>query len=100
LWSKLLEALTQFLNDISIDEVPRVDLGQTNVIYNIPHPSLLMHIHDKASRNALLLIQEIKRDIVYRRMNLPPSAQKVTDPRKLRAHIDSATGDLAPTYST
>jgi hypothetical protein len=90
LWSKLAEALTRLLSDISIDEVPRVDLDQTNVIYNIPHPSLLLHIHDNASRNALLLIQEIKRDIVYRRMNMPPSAQKVTDPRRLPAHIDSA----------
>jgi hypothetical protein len=91
LWSKLVESLTRLFNDISTDGVPRVDLGQTNVIYNIPHPSLLLHIHDKASRNALLLlIQEIKRDIVYRRMNLPPSAQQITDPRRLTAQIDSA----------
>jgi hypothetical protein len=55
-----------------------------------PHPSLLLHIQDKPSRNAiLLLIQEIKRDLIYRRMNLPPSAQQVTDPRRLAAHVDS-----------
>jgi hypothetical protein len=90
LWSKLAEGLTMLLNDISIDDVPRVELGQTNIIFNIPHPSLLLHIHDKLSRNAiLLLIQELKRDIIYRRMNLPPSAQQVTDSRRLAAHIDS-----------
>jgi hypothetical protein len=73
-----------------LDEVPRVELGQTNIIFNIPHPSLLLHIQDKPSRNAiLLLIQEIKRDLIYRRMNLPPSAQQVTDPRRLAAHVDS-----------
>jgi hypothetical protein len=77
LWSKLAESVTRLFNDISTGRVPRVDLGQTNVIYNIPHPSLLLHIHDKASRNALLLlIQKVKRDIVYGRMNLPPSAQQ------------------------
>ncbi len=77
LWSKLAEAMTRLFNDISVDEVPRVDLGQTNVIYNIPHPSLLLHIHNKASRNTLLLlIQEVKRNIVYRRIKLPPSAQQ------------------------
>jgi hypothetical protein len=90
LWNKLAESLTKLLNDVSVDEVPRVELGQTNIIFNIPHPSLLLHIHDKTSRNAiLLLIQEVKRDIIYRRMNLPPSAQQVTDPRRLAAHIDS-----------
>jgi hypothetical protein len=73
LWGKLADALTQLFNDISPDDVPRVDLGQTNIIFNIPHPSLLLHIRDKESRNALLLlVQEIKRDIIYRRMNLPP----------------------------
>jgi hypothetical protein len=45
--------------------VPRVDLGQTNIIFNIPHPSLLLYIPDKETRNAiLLLVQEIKRDII------------------------------------
>jgi hypothetical protein len=72
------------------DAAPRVDLGQTNIFYNIPHSSLLLHIHDKESSNALLLlIQEIKRDIIYRRMNLHLSAYQVTDPRRLAAHIDS-----------
>ncbi len=90
LWSKLAESWTRLFNDISHEEVPRVDLGQTNVIYNIPHPSLLLHIHDQATRNALLLlIQEVKRDIINRRMNLPPSAQQATDPRRVTAHIDS-----------
>jgi hypothetical protein len=77
-------------NDISSDRVPRFELGQTNIIFNIPHPSLLLHIHDKTSRNAILLmIQEVKRDIIFRRMNLPPSAQQITDPRRLAAHLDS-----------
>jgi hypothetical protein len=90
LWGKLAESLTMLLNDISIDDVPRVELGQTNIIFNIPHPSLILHIQDKPSRNAiLLLIQEVKRDIIYRRMNLPPSAQRVPDPRRLAAHLDS-----------
>jgi hypothetical protein len=88
---QLADSLTQFFNDFSTDDVPRVDLGQTNVIYNIPHPSLLLHIHDKELRNAvLLLVQKIKRDIIYRRMNLSPSAHQVTDPKRLASQIDSA----------
>jgi hypothetical protein len=90
LWSKLAEGLTMLFNDVSSDRVCRVELGQSNIIFNIPHPSLLLHIYDKTSRNAiLLLIQEVKRDIIFRRMNLPPSAQQITDPRRLTAHLDS-----------
>ncbi len=90
LWSKLAESLTMLQNDISTDEVPRIELGQTNIIFNIPHPSLILHVHDKSSRNTILLLtQEVKRDLIYRRMNLPPSAQQVTDPRRLAAHLDA-----------
>jgi hypothetical protein len=90
LWSKLAEGLTMLFNDISSDRVPRVELTQTNIIFNIPHPSLLLHIHEKTSRNAiLLLIQEVRLDIIFRSMNLPPSSQQVTDTRRLAAHLDS-----------
>jgi hypothetical protein len=90
IWDKLAEGLTMLLNDASVDRVPRIELGQTNIIFNIPHPALLLHIHDKSSRNAiLLLVQEVKRDLIYRRMNLPPSAQQVNDSRRLVAHLDS-----------
>ncbi len=91
LWTKLADSWTRLLNDNSLEPVPRVELGQTNFIYNIPHPSLILHIHDQAARNALLLlVQEVKRDIIYRRMNLPPSARQLSDPRRITAHIDSA----------
>ncbi len=87
---KLADGLTMLLNSISTDRVPRIELGRTNIIFNIPHPSIIPHIHDKSSRNAiLLLVQEVKRDLIYRRMNLPPSAQQITDPRRLAAHLDS-----------
>jgi hypothetical protein len=90
LWDRLSSILTELFNSTSIDRVPRVELGQSNIIYNIPHPSILLHIPDKTTRNTLLLlVQEVKRDIIYRRMNLPPSAQQITDPRRLAAHMDS-----------
>jgi hypothetical protein len=38
----------------------------------------------------LLLVQEIKRDIIYRRFNLPPSAHQIIDPRRLTAYLGSA----------
>jgi hypothetical protein len=42
------------IQPMSTDRVLRVELGQTNVIYNIPHLSLLLHIPDKTMRNTLL----------------------------------------------
>ncbi len=83
--------LTQYFNNKvqSEDWVPRVELGETNVIYNLPYPSILLYITDKTTRNTLLLlIQEMKRDIVDQRMNLPPSVQQVTALQRLVAYID------------
>jgi hypothetical protein len=95
LWGKFTDALTQLFGDTSQDDVPRVDLGQTNIIFNIPHPSLLLYVRNKESRNALLLlIREIKRDIIYRRMSLPPSAHQIIDPRRLTAQLGSAARRL------
>jgi hypothetical protein len=31
----------------------------------------------------------MKRDIIFRRMNLPPSARTITDPHRLVAHLNS-----------
>ncbi len=51
---------------------------------------LIIHIPDKLSRNTLLILtQEIKRDIIYRRLNLPPSANHIMDPPRLAAHLNS-----------
>jgi hypothetical protein len=36
----------------------------------------------------IMMVQETKRDIIYRRMNLPPSAQQVVNSQRLAAHID------------
>jgi hypothetical protein len=78
LWNRLAEILTQLFNSIPAGLVPGVELGQINVIYNIPHLSILLYITNKTAHNILLLlIQEVKQDIIYRRMNLPPSAQQV-----------------------
>jgi hypothetical protein len=38
---------------------------------------------------SILLIQELKRDIIYRRMNLPPSARQRTEPLRIVAPLNS-----------
>jgi hypothetical protein len=89
LWFKLGEVITKYLNSTSRDYVPRVEYSQLNIIFNVPHPSLILHVPDKLARNTLLILtQEIKRDIIYRRMNLPPSANQLADPSRLTAHLN------------
>lgn len=78
------------LNSASQNYIPRVEISQLNVIYNEPHLSLLMHTRYKLTRSALLILTtEIKQDIMYRHMNLPPSAGQVTNTQRLMAHLDS-----------
>ncbi len=89
LWIRLGEIITKYLNSVSRDYVPKVEYSQLNIIYNVPHPSLLIHVRDRLSRKTLLtLTQEMKRDIIFRRMNLPPSARAITDPQRLAAHLN------------
>jgi hypothetical protein len=49
LWLRLGDVLTHHLNMYLSRLVPRVELGQTNIIFNIPHLSILLHIHDKTT---------------------------------------------------
>jgi hypothetical protein len=49
LWVRLGEVITKYLNSISAKYVPKVEYSQLNIIYNLPHPSLIIHILDKLS---------------------------------------------------
>jgi hypothetical protein len=49
LWNRLSKVLTRLFNNTSLDHVPRVEIGQINVIYNIPHPSILLYVTDKTT---------------------------------------------------
>ncbi len=95
LWVRLGEVITKYLNSISTEYIPKVEYSQLNIIYNVPHPSILIHIPDKLSRNTLLMLtQEIKRDIIFRRLNLPPSARLITETQRLAAHLNSTFHQL------
>jgi hypothetical protein len=90
LWARLGEVIIGYLNSTCSDYVPKVEYSQLNIIYNVPHPSILIHIPDKLSRNTLLMLtHEIKRDIIFRRLNLPPLARLITESQCLAAHLNS-----------
>ncbi len=39
---RLCKVIIQHLNSVSPEHIPRVEISQLNVIYNVPHPSLLL----------------------------------------------------------
>ncbi len=95
LWAEFGLALTQTITQYTNEYTARIELTPKEIIYNKPHPAILLRIPDKLVRYSILvIIQEIKRNIIFRRMQLTePSRQEV--PRfKLQAHLLSVTRKL------
>jgi hypothetical protein len=55
------------------------------------HPcySIIETAITKRAPQVKLLTQEIKQDMIFQRMNLPPSARRVTEPQQQAAHLNS-----------
>jgi hypothetical protein len=48
-----------------------MDHTPKEIVFNLPHPSIILYISDSPSRTILLhLVQEIKRDIIHCRMTI------------------------------
>ncbi len=63
LWNRFSEVIKHYLNANTIDLTPSLKLGQHNSIFNVPQPSLLLHVHDKITKSVFIFFtQEIKRD--------------------------------------
>ena len=87
-WREYSTLLTAALRRLSGNpDIPRMDHTPLHIIYNVPHPSILTNVQcDRTRRNLLQLLQELKRDIIYRRMNLAGNKSPVPLPR-IHAHI-------------
>jgi hypothetical protein len=89
-WSEFSTLLTEAIKQYSLyPDIPRMNLTPLEIIFNHPHPSILLHVASKRTRtNILHLIQEIKRDIIYRRMNMTGTGNPVPQQR-IHAHLMS-----------
>jgi hypothetical protein len=68
---KFSTLITITLAHIAGHPVARIDHTPKEIIFNLPHPSIVLYISDPPSRTILLhLVQEIKRDIIHRRMTI------------------------------
>jgi hypothetical protein len=78
LWLRLGDVLTQHLNTGADDLVQEYSWGKPNNLQHSTSVDTATHPWQDFSQQLSLLIQEIKRDIIYRWMNLPSSAQQVS----------------------
>jgi hypothetical protein len=96
IWDLAGKSLTLALSHYSGEYIPAVVLTPLEIIFNKPHPSILLHIPDATTRKVLiLLLQEIKRDIVYRRAQLQePRRREELHPR-IQAHLISVINKIS-----
>ncbi len=58
--------MTLAISRLTGDYIPNIVLTPLEIIFNKPHPSILLHITDATTRKVLILyLQEIKGDIIY-----------------------------------
>jgi hypothetical protein len=87
LWEELGHGLTSALVAHSGNEIPTIQLTPLEIIYNKIHPSIILHLKEKPVQLTLVhLVQEIKRDIIYRRMNTNAN-QRRRNLTRIRAHL-------------
>ncbi len=66
------------------------------IVFNKPHPSILLHIQDATTRKVLIIfLQEIKRDIIYRQAQLQePRRQEELHPQ-IQTHLVSVINKIS-----
>ena len=89
MWNTVSSLLTDTCGSIKGEPVARVMLTPKEIVFNKPHPSLHLHIKDKEICQALIIfIQELKRNLVYRKMNIGAHHQNRPVPQvRICAHL-------------
>ncbi len=95
LWVEFGLALTQTITQFTNEYTTRIELTPNEIIYNKPHPAILLRIPDKLVRfSILVLVQEIKRHIIFRRMQITEPLRQEVPRLRLQAHLLSVTRKL------
>jgi hypothetical protein len=94
-WALAGKVLTLFLSRHSGDFIPRIDLTPLEIVFNKPHPSILLHVPEGTTRKILILfLQEIKRDIIFRCAQLAEPRRREELPLRIQAHLLSVISKL------
>jgi hypothetical protein len=95
LWTEFGLALTQSITQFTQEYTARIELTPKEIVYNKPHPAILLRITDKLTQYCILvLVQEVKRNIIFRRMQLTEHARVEVPKIRLQAHLLSVTRKL------
>jgi hypothetical protein len=88
-WEEFSGIITELTTQISGQQVARMNYTPKEIIYNTPHPTILLRIEDNSTRELLILLtQEVKRDLIYRRMNIKENHHNRPTPLiRVQAHI-------------
>jgi len=100
IWDKAGPVLTHALIAHTGDEIPRINLTPLEIIYNASqhNPSVKIHTKERSIQQAIVyLIQEIKRDIIYRGMNTAANKHALNITR-VHAHLLSTTKKIISLY--
>ena len=89
LWAEFSAALTSCTQNHVGHDIPQIALTPREIIFNAMHPTLAHHITDVHTKSVITLtIQEIKRNIIYKRMNLQQSENDLIVPIiRIQAHL-------------
>jgi hypothetical protein len=91
---ELGESLTQTLRATTGRDMAEIRFTPLEIIYNKIHPTFQVHIKEKSLQQTLLhLLQEVKRDIIFRRMN-PNAHRERVNQNRIRAHLLSTVSKI------
>jgi hypothetical protein len=62
IWALAGRVLTLSLSRHSGDFIPRIDLTPLEIVFNKPHPSILLHVPDGSTRKVLILFLNKSRE--------------------------------------
>ncbi len=96
IWELAGKSMTLAISQHSGDYIPNMVLTPLEIVFNKPHPSILLHVTDATTRKVLILfLQEIKRDIIYRRAQLQePRIREELHPC-IQAHLVSMINKIS-----
>ncbi len=96
IWEPAGRSLTLAIPRHTGDYIPNMVLTPLELVFNKPHPSVLLHITDATTQKVLILfLQEIKRDIIYRRAQLQEPRRREELHPHIQAHLISMINKIS-----
>ncbi len=88
IWELAGKSMTLAISQHSGDYVLNMVLTPLEIVFNKPHPLILLHVPDATTRKVLILfLQEVKRDIIYRRAQLQEPRRKEELHPRIQVHL-------------